>query len=64
MKELLNTGQVLGRNEMKKIMAGSGECALYCDNCTMRCGVTPCYVHGTTMVCDGKTYTCYNSHCV
>lgn len=34
MKELLNNGQVLGREEMKKLMAGSGggqECnCLYC----------------------------------
>lgn len=33
MKNLLNTGQVLGRSEMKKIMAGSGNysCQTYCN---------------------------------
>ena len=35
MKEILNNGQVLGREEMKQLMAGSGgqECnCLYCFN--------------------------------
>lgn len=30
MKELLNAGQVLGRSEMKKIIAGSGGGNIYC----------------------------------
>jgi hypothetical protein len=60
----LNAGQILGRSEMKKIMAGSGgECALYCDGCTIRCGVSPCYVESGAMVCAGQTFTCDNTHC-
>lgn len=33
MEELFKSGQILGRSEMKKIMAGSGECDPYeeCD---------------------------------
>lgn len=61
--DFINFGHALGRSEMKKLMAGSGECALYCGGCTIRCGVTPCYVSGDSMVCQGHTYTCDNPHC-
>tara|TARA_R100001143_G_C3359637_1_gene134688 strand:- start:338 stop:565 length:228 start_codon:yes stop_codon:yes gene_type:complete len=36
MKDLLNSGQILGRSEMKKIMAGSGgSCQCYYDGCSV-----------------------------
>lgn len=63
MKDLLNAGQVLGRSEMRKIMAGSGECALYCGPCTLRCGITPCEVSGGVMTCQGRIIDCDNAHC-
>lgn len=60
MKELLNTGQVLGRSEMKKIMAGS-DCNLYkccydsgCNETCKHCeGGQGCYcgVGGTLTPC-------------
>lgn len=59
----LNFGNVLGRSEMKKLMAGSGECALYCNGCTIRCGTTPCYVSGDTLTCNGQVYDCNNPNC-
>lgn len=56
--------KMLSRNEMKNIMAGDdeegGECALYCDGCTIRCGVSPCSVQGDHMHCNGETYDCSN----
>jgi hypothetical protein len=34
MKDLLNVGQILGREEMKKLMAGSGSgCGPSCSGC-------------------------------
>lgn len=44
MKNLPNMGQVLGRSEMKKIMAGSGSgCAPSCSGCQKdNSGAGPC----------------------
>jgi hypothetical protein len=36
-KNLINTGQLLGRSEMKKIMAGSGSCMDTCQNIAHAC---------------------------
>lgn len=33
MEKLMNIGNVLGRSEMRKIMAGSGQCYVTCCNC-------------------------------
>jgi hypothetical protein len=58
----LNAGQVLGRSEMKKIMAGSGDCELY--KCCNSAGVcTQCvYAPGGVGTCghnDTKEYCCW-----
>jgi len=51
MKDLLNAGKVLGRSEMKKIMAGSGDntCVPWND-CTM--GYTCAEWNGSKWVCS------------
>jgi hypothetical protein len=50
MRDLLNAGQVLGRSEMKKIMAGSGN--TYCtDSCTKDSD------------CDGGSHNTCNKCC-
>lgn len=60
MKELLNTGQVLGRSEMKKIMAGSGgNCNSICNPIAQACFAAVCYgACGSTHVCTRQLECC------
>jgi len=54
MKDLLNTGRVLGREEMKKIMAGSGgSCAGPHEYCSTPQGIT----------CCNSGYVCASNSC-
>lgn len=53
MKDLLNTGQVLGRSEMKKIMAGSG---------SGDCQHTPCaWPQYAACCCSDGSKTCFEN---
>ncbi len=53
MKDLLNTGQALGRSEMKKIMAGSGDSFTRCECYNIEGGMEG------TVLCTGLEYnTC------
>jgi hypothetical protein len=69
MRDLLNAGQVLGRSEMKKIMAGSGGSVFIrccsCQNSTCEGYADDC-VTGGYQICGtgypgqgGPCFTCY-----
>lgn len=61
MENLLNKGQVLGRSEMKKIMAGSGYgCTCSTDECWVGMNTN---IYGWTMevYCDGDSGPTYYS---
>jgi len=63
MKDLLNISQVLGRSEMKKIMAGSGGCSesITCSDGTKRsCTSTgsDCSASGDCIQCGNTSQCC------
>lgn len=61
MKELLNIGQALGRDEMKKLMAGSGSgapCYQTCSNILSSC------LGGNPNHPSQDEYPEYNNHCM
>jgi len=59
MKDLLKTGQILGRSEMKKIMAGSGGCMSTCQQIAAACyGSALGHGNTSTSVCDRQFQCC------
>lgn len=65
MNELFKAGQILGRSEMKKIMAGSGggSCYVTCTNCqnsTCQGSVPNCNKSSVWPICGShdSTYEC------
>lgn len=61
MRDLLKTGRILGRNEMKKIMAGSGGggCMDTCQQIAYVCyGAALGHGNATTSVCDRQFQCC------
>ena len=60
---LANIQGKLSRAEMKKVMAGSGECGIYCPGSTYRTYIPNCSREEATKWCfgdpAGATCTCY-----